>query len=69
MILDFTRDKKRAVDDADRILKEMNPSAVITVEKIGRNEKGVYHTARGSNMDQYVSGVDLLVEEAEVEVF
>jgi D-glutamate cyclase len=65
MILDFTRDKNRAVDEADRILKEIDPSAVITVEKIGRNEKGVYHTARGSNMDQYVSGVDLLVEEAE----
>ena len=63
-ILDFTREKKRAVGEAERILKEMNPSAVITVEKIGRNEKGIYHSARGSDMSQYVSGVDFLVEEA-----
>lgn len=63
-ILDFTRERKRATGEAERILKEMNPSAVITVEKIGRNEKGIYHSARGSDMSQYVSGVDFLVEEA-----
>lgn len=63
-ILDFTRERKRATGEAERILKETNPSAVITVEKIGRNEKEIYHSARGSDMSRYVSGVDFLVEEA-----
>jgi hypothetical protein len=63
-IMDFTRDPQKAPGEAKRLLKEMDPAAVITVEKIGRNEKEIYHTARGSNMGSYVSGVDFLVEEA-----
>jgi len=63
-VLDFPREAKRATEEAKRILGEMDISAVVTVEKIGRNEKDIYHTARGSKMSEYVAGVDLLVEEA-----
>ena len=64
-ISDFTYEADQATLEGRRILDEVNPSAVITVEKIGRNDKDVYHSARGSDMSRYVAKVDYLVEEAQ----
>jgi hypothetical protein len=46
------------------LLERMRPSAIITIEKCGRNKNGVYHTGRGSDMSSTTARIDLLVEEA-----
>ncbi|MBA7699400.1 hypothetical protein ES703_108095 [subsurface metagenome] len=45
-------------------LDELNPSAVISVEKGSRNIKGIYHSMWGINIDPLTAKLDLLVEEA-----
>lgn len=61
---DFPVDSEEAEKEVERILKEHKPSAIVTFEKTGRNSKGVYHTALGSDMSPYTSKVDLLVDAA-----
>jgi len=63
-IRDFTYDMDQARQEGNRILDELKPSAVITVEKIGRNEKDIYHSARGSDLGEHTIKADFLVEEA-----
>jgi hypothetical protein len=46
-------------------LEGSEPAAVITIEKIGRNRAGVYHSGLGSDMSNSLAKVDLLVEEAQ----
>ena len=65
LIRDFPYEVDEAVREGERILKAWNPSAVITVEKMGRNPKDIYHTARGSDMGSQVAKVDYLVEAAQ----
>ena len=52
--------KKRA----RALLDKINPSAVIAIEKAGRNEKGVYHTGLGHDFSASQAKVDYLVDEA-----
>jgi D-glutamate cyclase len=63
-IKDFPYDIDQARQEGKRITDELKPSAVITVEKMGRNEKDIYHSARGNDMGKHIIKVDLLVEEA-----
>jgi D-glutamate cyclase len=63
-IRDFPYEMELANHEGKRILEEMKPSAVITVEKMGRNEKDIYHSARGNDLSRYTIKIDFLVEEA-----
>ena len=63
-IRDFPYEMDQASQEGKRIIEELKPSAVITVEKMGRNEKDTYHSARGNDLSRYTIKVDLLVEEA-----
>jgi len=65
IVQDFPSEMSLADQEGKRILDELKPSAVITVEKMGRNEMNVYHTARGNDIGRYTAKVDLLVEEAQ----
>jgi len=58
--MDVEEAKKRA----KKLIDDANPAAVIAVEKAGRNPKGVYHTARGSDISASTSKDDYLVDEA-----
>ena len=51
MVLDFPEGKKDSQAASDKILKEYLPTAIIAVERIGANEKGVYHSMNGKNID------------------
>ncbi len=64
LIRDFPVGAKDSIREGARILDEWKPSAVIAVEKIGRNGKDVYHSSRGSDMSPYTAGTDYLVEAA-----
>jgi D-glutamate cyclase len=63
-LLDFPIDRAEARKEVSRLLKEHKPSAILTFEKTGRNKKGVYHTALGSDMSGHTAKVDLLVDAA-----
>ena len=63
MVLDFPEGKKVAEDNAARILKEYHPTAVLAVERIGANAKGVYHSMNGMCIDpEKFAFLDSLVE-------
>jgi hypothetical protein len=63
-VKDFPVDENGAEEEAHKIIEDLKPSAIITLEKIGRNRKGVYHTALGGDMSPYTAKVDRLVDAA-----
>lgn len=56
----FTRDRAQAEAQAEAILEEAAPSAVIAIEAAGANEKGVYHNARGFDLSDLEAKSDVL---------
>ena len=61
-VKEFPIDREEARREAEKIFKELNPVAMITVEKAGRNSKGFYHTALGADMSASVAKVDILFD-------
>lgn len=49
---------------AVKMLDELKPSAIITVEKCSPNVKGLYHTGRGTDMSGTTAKIGVLIEEA-----
>lgn len=62
--LDFTRDVSKAPAEAKALLDQLRPSAVIAVEKGGRNHKGVYHTGFGNDFSATCAKTDYVIDEA-----
>jgi len=48
VFLPFPQGEKGARDRAESLLDEFNPKAVVSVERTGPNEKGVFHTQLGT---------------------
>jgi hypothetical protein len=63
-VIDFTCDLSTAVDAAKELLDEIAPSAVISIEKAGRNVAGEYHTVKGFNVSACHAKVEAIVSEA-----
>ena len=61
-VLPFTKDADRAGQEAARMLDEMNPRAAVTVERPGRNERGIHHSANGYGINDFVAKIDELFE-------
>lgn len=49
-VLGFPTEEERAEAMAEELLDKLSPAAVIAVEKMGPNRKGVHHTIRGYNV-------------------
>lgn len=60
----FPAEDDEAIKAAPVLLDDFEPAAIITVEKAGRNEKGVYHTSSGIDRSEGRARVDFLIEEA-----
>jgi hypothetical protein len=60
----FPVDAEAARAAATRLLDDLRPSAIITIEKCSPNTMGVYHTGRGTDMSGTTAKVGFLVEEA-----
>ncbi len=61
----FPIDEEEARGEAERIFDELNPKAIIAIERRGRNEKGVYHALpRGRNMNHVEAKMVSLYEVA-----
>ncbi len=61
----FPKDEESAFRRFAETLKELEPSALIAIEKAGRNGKGVYHNMRGMDVSSRTAKVDHLFIEAE----
>jgi hypothetical protein len=51
LVLDFPCGKEKAREASYELLKKYQPSAIIAVERIGANNKGVYHSMNGLEVD------------------
>jgi D-glutamate cyclase len=61
----FTLKREQAQDRARAILDELNPAAVVSIETLSPNEKGVIHSATGYEREsEHVAHTFHLVEEA-----
>jgi hypothetical protein len=60
----FPTDEKQAKSEAARILNKFEPAAVISIERIGRNSKGVWHNMKGFDVSRIVAKFDYLFEDA-----
>jgi hypothetical protein len=61
-VLPFPTDWDEAATEAKRLLKTLNPRALIAVEKGSANDKGVIHNARGMDTTASMAKVDELVK-------
>lgn len=60
----FPLDDAEAKAEAERLLSEYSPSAVIAIEKMGPNRKGIHHTVRGYDVSATRAKVYNLIEKA-----
>lgn len=58
----FTKEKEKAEECAEKLIKIYNPSAVISIECPGENENGIYHSARGIDVTAVEAKQDILFE-------
>lgn len=58
----FPADRDDAEEYVDDILTAVDPAAVIAVEKVAPNEKGVYHNMVGYDVSERTSKVDVLYD-------
>ncbi len=59
-VIAFTKDKTEAAEQAERIMEQVLPKAVIAVEAPGANENGEYHNAVGVNVTALEAKTDIL---------
>jgi hypothetical protein len=67
LVKGFPVDEHRAEHEAEKIFAEANPTAIISVENLGKNAKGEYHSVTGVNVTPYAAKVDILFERANSE--
>ena len=65
LVLGFPVDAVEAKKEAVRILDQLDPKAVISVERPGWNEKGVHHSGMGYNISDITAKLDYLFIEAQ----
>lgn len=63
-IQSFPTDVEEAKVEARRLIDDLAPSAIITIQKAGRNENGIYLTAHGNDISESTAKIDCLVDEA-----
>ncbi len=64
-LLDFPLEENDAARRSNELMEELNPAAVIAIEKVGRNRRGIYHNMRGSDVSDRAIKADQLILEAE----
>ena len=61
-VICFTKDADKAAAQADEIIAKAKPSAVVSIECPGANEKGYYHNAIGLDVTPLEAKQDILFE-------
>lgn len=62
---EFPLAEKLARDYSTSLLHEFKPSALLAIEKVGRNRHGIYHKMNGNDISSHAIKVDHLFLEAE----
>ncbi|MES0827147.1 glutamate cyclase domain-containing protein [Ruegeria sp. SCP11] len=62
VMLPFATDDEGGLEQAKTLLAELNPDLLFSTERVGRNEKGVYHSMRGIDYGMGRARVDLLFD-------
>ena len=63
-VLPFTEDDASGPAEAQKLLDKLDPAMIVSIEKAGFNEKGIYHNMRGHDYSAGRARVDYLVLEA-----
>ncbi len=63
-VLSFPIDDAQAIQESARMLEELHPTAVVAIEKLGPNERGVYHMVKGHDSSAFQAKVGRLFEAA-----
>lgn len=58
----FTKDTREAPQQADRLIEQYKPVAVVSIECPGSNSSGVYHNATGADVTELEAKQDVLFE-------
>lgn len=58
VILHFTKDEATARRDAETLVDKISPVMVVSIERPGRNDHGIYHGAIGWDMSYMVAKID-----------
>ncbi len=59
-VISFTKDMEKAEEQADRIIAQKLPKAVIAIEAAGANKFGEYHNAAGVNITELEAKTDIM---------
>ena len=51
LLLDFPFGKEKAIEESHALLDRYEPSAIVAVERLGANSKGVHHSMSGFEID------------------
>jgi hypothetical protein len=62
-VVEFPIDPQQAERDATRLLEQLQPKAMIAIERPGANEHGHYHSAKGFRLTDHCAKVDILFAE------
>jgi D-glutamate cyclase len=63
-VLSFPVDDRHAIEESARLLDDLRPSAIIAIEKLGPNQRGVYHMVKGHDSSAFQAKVGRLFEAA-----
>jgi hypothetical protein len=63
-VLSFPTDIEEAKNISSDLIKKYKPTAVITIEKSGMNEKDIIHSCRGADTTKCTAKINFLVREA-----
>lgn len=63
-VLEFPTNIESAKEKATSLIEQYKPTAIISIEKGGMNERGIIHTSRGHDTTEHMAKIDFLMEEA-----
>lgn len=61
-IIEFPKGNEK--ERSKELIEEFDPKAIISIERIGKNRKGVYHNMSGFDISECTAEIDVLIEEA-----
>lgn len=59
-ILPFSKEEEEAKRQAETLVEQLRPPAIVAIEKPGRNGRGSYHRSSGASITEVVAKVDYL---------
>ena len=62
-IIPFSKDEETARAAADRMLADLKPELMVSIERAGKNSYGTYHAGLGGKINYKVAKIDYLFEE------